>query len=155
MWMHVGRREKIMTVCYVIWSGRAGSWKGRRALTRLLLSLATEQKFEVTSTLFVISYVFLVSQDALEAMFLWCLWALTKRRDNIVLADMVVWIWRWTRWPTKKEKEKSGRHGVGHGGRHGDRQGGRHGGQKKKTLTSTSTSKWKSNLVRELVMGVG
>ena len=26
---------------------------------------------------------------------------------------------------------------------------------KKKTLTSTSTSKWKSNLVRELVMGVG
>ena len=70
-------------------AGGAGSWKGRRALTRLLLSLATEQKFEVTSTLFVISYVFLVSQDALEAMFLWCLWALTKRRDNIVLADMV------------------------------------------------------------------
>ena len=33
--------------------------------------------------------MFLVSQDALEAMFLWCLWALTKRRDNIVLADMV------------------------------------------------------------------
>ena len=110
-------------------AGGAGSWKGRRALTRLLLSLATEQKFEATSTLFVISHVFLVSQDALEAMFLWCLWALTKRRDNIVLADMVVWIWRWTRWPTKKEKEKSGRHGVGHGGRHGDRQGGRHGGR--------------------------
>ena len=85
-------------------AGGAGSWKGRRALTRLLLSLATEQKFEVTSTLFVISYVFLVSQDALEAMFLWCLWALTKRRDNIVLADMVVWIWRWTRWKKKRKK---------------------------------------------------
>ena len=34
--------------------------------------------------------MFLVSQDALEAMFLWCLWALTKRRDNIVVADMEV-----------------------------------------------------------------
>ena len=49
-------------------------------------------------------------------------------------------------------KVGGGQHGGEQCGRYGGEQGGR---QKKMTLTSTSTSTWKSNLVRELVTGAG
>ena len=77
---------------------------------------------------------------------------LTKRRDDIAVADMVVNM-------ADKVTDKVANMVVNMAdskkinGRHGGRQGGQHGGRQKIILTSTST--WKFNLVRELVAGVG
>ena len=61
------------------------------------------------------------------------LWALTKRQDNIVVADIVAH--NVVDMEVDKvadiaaDKKNIGRHGVGHGGRHGGRQGGQQGGR--------------------------